>query len=227
MFRPPVFKASTALTRALWGGTLAVLSQAVFAGDSPVGHYRIKDGPDVASELILRGDGKFQYFLSAGSLDEQAQGVWKVEREKLKLTTIPTPVPAVFSVGPSSSAKDSRLDVHVTNPAGRGIASVHFTLGFDKGKAINGYTQDYGWRMGEEEKRTPRWIELSVPIFNLRSDRFPVDLTKGNRLTFILTPNDLGTIDFKDVRIDVEPGRLIVHRGGALITYEETQKRAH
>jgi len=226
MFHPCVFKAGRALTRALWGGTLAIVSQVAVAGGSPAGHYYIKDGPDVASELILRADGKFQYFLSAGSLDEQAQGAWRVEGDELKLTTIPKPVPAVFSMSPSSSTKDSSLEIHVTNPAGSGIASVHFALGFDTGQPINDYTQDYGWRMDPQEKRTPRWIELSVPIFNLRSNRFPVDLTKGNRLSFILTPNDLGTIDFKDVQIDVEPRRLIVHRGSALITYEASEENA-
>lgn len=220
MFLPSVFKVGRALPKAIWGGTLAVLSQMAGAGDSPAGRYRILDGPDVASELILRADGRFQYFLSAGSLDEQAQGAWKVEGDELKLTTIPKPVPAAFSIGPSSFDKDGRLNVNVTNPAGRGIASVHFTLGFDTGQPINGYTQDYGWSMDRQEQRTPRWIQFAVPIFDLRSNRFPIDLAKGNRLTFILTPNDLGTIDFEDVHIDIEPRRLIVHRGNALITYE-------
>ena len=59
-----------------------------------------------------------------------------------------------------------------------------------------------------------------MPIYNLRSPRFPIDLSKGNALTFVLTPNDLGTIDFNGIQIDIRPHRLIVHRGGALLTYE-------
>ena len=226
MFISSASKARRALPKAIWVGTLAVLSQVAVAGDSPAGRYRIQGGPDVASELILSADGRFQYFLSAGSLDEEAQGAWKVEGDALKLTTIPKPVPAVFSMGPSSFVKDRSLDLHVTNPAGRGLASVHFILGFETGHPITGYTQDYGWSMDPQEKRTPRWIELTVPIFGLRSNRFPIDLAKGNRLTFILTPNDLGTVDFEDVQIDIEPRRLIVHRGDALIRYEASDDSA-
>jgi len=208
------------LTLALWAGTMALTSQVAVAGGGLAGHYRLHDGPDVASELILRPDGKFEYFLIAGSLDEQARGTWQVEGDALRLRTIPKPVPAVFSTGPTSSTKSSGLVLHVTNPSGRGIASVHFILGFDTGQPVKGYTQDYGWSLDEGEKRPPRWIELSVPIYNLRSPRFPVDLSKGNELTFILTPNDLGTIDFNGMQIDIRPRRLIMHRGGALIPYE-------
>jgi hypothetical protein len=221
MLKESVFRAGRSLATVLGAATVALTSQvAVAAGDVVAGHYRLHDGPDVASELVLRPDGRFDYFLAAGSLDEQAKGTWEVDGGSLRLRTIPRPVPAVFSGGPKSWAKDAALVLHVTNPAARGIASVHFTLGFDTGAPVKGYTQDSGWSLDLAEKRAPRWIELSVPIYNLHSPRFPIDLTKGNDLTFILTPNDLGTIDFTGMQIDVQPRRLVMHRNGELITFE-------
>jgi hypothetical protein len=201
---------------------MAMTSQ-VAVETNVAGHYSLHDGPDIASELILRPDGKFEYFLMAGSLDEQSQGTWHVDGDALRLRTTPKPVSAVFAVGPTTSTKDSALVLHVTNPAGGGIASVHFTLGFDTGEPVRGYTQDYGWSLDAAEKRRPSWIDLSVPIYNLRSPRFPIDITKGNELTFILTPNDLGTIDFTDMQIDIQPHRLIMHRDGGLMAFEATE----
>jgi hypothetical protein len=200
-----------------------LFSPPALAADSIAGSYRLHDGPDVASKLTLRPDGKFEYFLMAGSLDEQSQGTWQADGAVLKLTTLPKPKPATFSAGPTSSTKDGPLVLHVTNPAGRGLSSVDFAIGFDTGAPVTGYTQEYGWSLDPAEKRTPRWINLAVSIYNLRSPRFPIDLAKGNELTFILTPNDLGTIDFTGMQVDIQPHRLIIHRDGGLMTFEETE----
>jgi len=57
-------------------------------------------------------------------------------------------------------------------------------------------------------------------MFTPRSQRFALDRTKGNRFSFTLTPNDLGTIDVARVPIDIEPGRPIVHRGTHPLIFE-------
>ena len=214
--------------RAIWvifcAVALALTGQVAVAADSVAGRYRLHDGPDVASELLLRPDGKFEYFLMAGSLDEQSSGTWQVDGGALQLTTTPKPVPAVFTAGAASSAPDAALVLHVTDPAGNGIAAVHFTLGFDSGEPVESYTQDYGWTLDKLEQRTPRWIEFSVPIHNLQSPRFLIDLARGNEQTFVLTPNDLGTVDFTNMQIDIQPRRLIMHRYGALMRFERSDK---
>ena len=66
-------------------------------------------------------------------------------------------------------------------------------------------------------------IVFSVPIYNLTSPRFPLDLTKGNEQTFILTPNNLGTIDVTGMQVDIQPHRLILHRDGRLMAFEESE----
>ena len=218
-----VFLISRSWRPLLWAASIALTGQAALAADSLAGHYRLHEGPDVASELVLKPDGKFEYFLMAGSLDEQSQGTWRADGKSLRLTTLPKPVPAVFSRGPVSSTKDGKLVLHVTNRAGRGIAGVDFAVGFDSGAPATGYTQEYGWTLDERERRVPRWIVLGLPIYKLESPRFPIDLSAGNELTFILTPNDLGTIDFTGMQIDIEPHRLVMHRNGALVPFDETQ----
>ena len=189
------------------------------------GTYRAAAGPDVASELVLKPDGRFTYFFAAGALDEQARGKWQADGKFLRLTTIPTPVAPLFSAALSSMSADAPLALLVTGPKDGGIAGVDLRIGFDHGEDLEGYTQEYGWRLPEEETRIPRWVEFEVPMYQLRSQRFPIDVRKGNKLSFVLTPNDMGTINFTGAQIDIEPGRLVLHRGDTSLVFEASDRK--
>ena len=57
----------------------ALIAAPAAAQDSPfVGEYRLAEGPDVGGGLLIRNDGRFQYMLAAGALDEQAEGRWEM-----------------------------------------------------------------------------------------------------------------------------------------------------
>lgn len=200
-----MFKAGIIMT------CLAATSPAHEAG--PVGTYRVH-ATDVASELALHPDGTFTYFLSAGSLDEHAEGRWRVDGPLIRLETVPKPVPATFSVGVVKRTMNHRLEIHVVGPNGSGIAAVDVEVTFDAGDPVTGYTQDYGWTLSDGEARIPHAVQLSVPIHGLRSQRFPIDISAGNDLTFVLTPNDLGTLDMADITLEPRPGQLVMRRNG-------------
>jgi hypothetical protein len=203
---------------------LAVGSAATGRERSPAGVYRLVGEQDVASGLALRTDGRFDYFLIAGALDEQAKGRWSEAGGVVTLTTEPKPVPPAFSQAPSSVTGTAALAVKVSWPDGRGIALVDLRIGFDEGEPLYGYTQEDGWALPAEEKRTPRWIELKVPMHDFTSPRFAIDLASGNALGFTLTPNDLGTLDFDGVRIEAQEDALIVERGGARLRYQRERE---
>lgn len=197
---------------------LAAASSPTKAED-PAGHYRLADGPDVASELVIKPDGHFQYFLMAGALDEHAEGHWERSGETIQLFTDPRPIPAVFSGDASATREDAKLSLLVAWPNGRGIAGIDFRIGFASGEPVTGYTQDYGWSMPPDETRSPLWIELVEPIHGVVSPRFQIDLAKGHALHFTLTPNDIEVFDFQGTRLEVSPGQLIMHRGGGELRY--------
>ncbi len=197
---------------------------AAAAERDPAGTYRLVGEQDVASGLRLQPGGRFQYFLSAGALDEQAEGRWKVAGRTVILTTEPKPVPPVFQAGPSAKTGAAPLSVKVSSPAGRGIAGVDLRIGFDEGAPVENYTQEDGWSLPAGEKRAPRWIELKVPMHDLTSPRFPIDLAAGNALAFTLVPNDLGVLDFTGVKVELADKALIVHRGGARLRYEAVRE---
>lgn len=194
------------------------------APPSPAGSYRLVGEPDVASGLVLWPDGRFEYFLSAGALDEHSEGRWSAGADGVvTMVTEPKPVPPVFAPSPPLKGEGAALEVGVTSPEGRGIAGVDLRIGFDVGAPIEAYTQEDGWALPEEEKRKPRWIELAVPMHGLRSPRFPIDLSAGNLLTFTLDPNDLGVVDFAGTKAETAGKALILHRGGARLRYERVR----
>ncbi|HYD37046.1 MAG TPA: hypothetical protein VEA60_05500 [Allosphingosinicella sp.] len=211
---------------------LLLLSLSLAPGDavaakarSPAGDYRLVGEQDVASGIRLTPDGRFRYFLIAGALDEQAEGRWSLAGRSIVLVTEPKPRPPKFRRGESRRTGEAALTVKVASPDGRGIAGIDLRLGFDEGEPILAYTQEDGWSLPAGESRTPRWIELAVPMHGLASPRFPIDLAAGNALDFTLIPNDLGVLDFEGVTVTVERMALIVERGGGRLRYERVGER--
>jgi hypothetical protein len=193
---------------------LSLLLAAASPAQDLAGRYRLEGGPDVASELILYPDGRFEYGLSAGALDEGAAGTWKAEGGRIRLTTIPKPVPPRFVALAASGDPAAPLVVKVVSPRDEGIAGVDFRIGFTDGSTFANYTQEYGWSADEGDRRRPAWIELSVPMHGLVSPRFTLDAAKGSVFVFRLIPNDLGMVDFEGQPLDAGPGRLVMHRNG-------------
>jgi hypothetical protein len=199
---------------------VAALLLAATAAPSPAGHYRLRGVQDAASELVLRADGRFDYALAYGALDEEATGRWRRAGNHVLLTTLPKPVPPAFTPGKAAHNADAPFALHVTSPDGHGIPGIDFRIEFDSGEPLEDYiNNDEGWSLSAAETRRPVAVTLSVPIYALASPRFPIDLAKANDLTFILTPNDMGRIDFEQFPLDIAPGKLVMHRGGAALDY--------
>jgi len=211
----------------LWAGGLLLFALAGTSqakGPGPAGHYRLTGEHDVVSELLIKPDGRFSYALIAGALDEQAEGRWRQEGDAIFLTTEPKPVPAAFSAGNATRTDAAPLTVRVVWPNGRGVAGTDLRIGFAEGNPLDDYTQEDGWALPAEELRTPIWVELSLRMFGLPASRFPIDVKAANALTFLLTPNDLGTFDFEAMRADIAPGRLVLHRGEGRLVYLRVRK---
>lgn len=181
---------------------------------SPVGTYRLQGGPDTASEIRLNGDGRFGFWLMEGAVDLHAEGRWTAQGRQLHLVNLPKPVPPAFNAAGAAHTSEASLRVNVTSPDGHSVALIDLHVGFDSGDPVEGYTQEDGWSLPAEETRTPRWVELGLEMYGVGFTRFPVDAAKANALTFVLTPNGLGTMDFSDIEVEAVPGALLLRRAG-------------
>jgi hypothetical protein len=187
-------------------------------GPSLVGHYEI-DAIEQAGELLLTPDGRFQYAFTTGALDEHAAGRWEHVGEATCLTTEPKPVPPAFTKAAAVTDPDAPT-LLVTLPNGRGIAGVDFVIGFDSGDPVSDYTQYDGWTLPEDETRVPRWIQLNEPIYDIASPRFELEAADHGKLRIMLTPNDVGTVDFEQACLERTGDGVLLHRPEGDMTFK-------
>jgi hypothetical protein len=207
----------------LLAGCLAALvlaSGTMAEARSPyAGRYRVAEGPDVAGGLELGADGRFRYFLSAGALDQRAEGIWTEAGGDIRLTTDPRPVPPSFARGPDATPEDGKdlSTLHVRLADGRDLAGIDFRLGLTSGVGMAGYTQAEGWSFEEAEakpdERRIAWVELVEPIYDVVSPRFVIDPPAAGGLVFVLTPNDIEVVDFRNDRFEKRSDDFVLHLG--------------
>jgi hypothetical protein len=184
---------------------------------SPAGGYRLVGSPDTASAIILQDDGRFDFVLAEGALDLSASGRWTSEGGRVLLTPMPKPVPPEFSLAGIARRRDAGLAIKVVAPGGRGLAGVDFRIALADGSTITGYTQEDGW--SSPDRRHPLTIQLAIPMFDLASPPFRVDGAAGNAFTFLLTPNDIGRVDFQAAPLEIGSDRLVLRRDGRELVY--------
>ncbi|MGN6690748.1 MAG: hypothetical protein ACTHJU_07390 [Sphingopyxis sp.] len=191
----------------------ALVAAPATAQDSPfVGEYSLAEGPDVGGGLLIRNDGRFQYMLAAGALDERAEGRWEARGDTICLTTNPKPVAPVMKKGPLVEVDGAVPTLLVTWPNGRGIPGVDFVIGFDSGDPVEGYTRYDGWTMPEGDKRTPRWVEVREPIYGITAPRYELAGTDNGKLRVIIEPHDMGVVDFEGACAERTERGLTLHR---------------
>lgn len=196
-------------------GLAVVCSTAAEARSPYAGRYRIANGPDTAGGLDLGADGRFRYVLIEGALDEHAEGSWTETAGDIRLTTDPKPVPPSFARGPDAKSDGGAgaPAIHVRLADGRDLAGVDFRLGLTGGSSVAGYTQAEGWSFADAQPRRIAWVELVEPIYGVVSPRFTIDPPVAGALVFVLTPNDIGTVDFQNAQLEKRSDDFVLHRG--------------
>lgn len=205
----------------LLGALCLAKAAAAEPGASPVGHYRVTGVHELASELELTADGRFEWALIYGALDEHAAGKWKRDGNRILITTDQPVVPVIFTA--TSAVKDAAavLRIKVSGPGGDGLAGVDIVIEFDTGEPATGYTQSYGYSFTLTPGRRVTAIRLGLPAYGVDFTRFAVDPGKANDLGFRFTPNDFGTRDFRAEPLAIQPdGALLLSLGSSALRYE-------
>ena len=194
---------------------LAALTGPIANAQTPalVGDYRLAEGPDVGGGLRIAADGSFEYGLAAGALDEFSSGRWEAEGDRIGLITDPKPIAPTFEKTEPIEVDGAVPTILATWPNGKGIAGIDFVIGFDSGDPVEDYTQSDGWMLPEDEKRVPRWVEISEPIHGITAPRFDLDDADQGRLHVQLIPNDLGRVDLSGACLEARDDAVaILHR---------------
>ncbi|ARS28012.1 hypothetical protein [Sphingomonas sp. KC8] len=204
-----------------------LLAQATVGGTVPAdmaavaGRY---DGSrmEMGAELELAPDGRFQYALAYGALDEVATGRWRVADGAVILDSDPVRAPAYRFID-RGTEKSGRIVARLIVPKGMEPQYFSFVLlragdrPIERQVGYGGNTE-----LAYDPAYPPTEIRLMLPIYDLISPAFPLDLAKaGRRIEVAFTPNDLGRVAFADTHLPIVKDGLRFERFGATILFRK------
>jgi hypothetical protein len=180
---------------------LAVLPLlAIVAAAGPVsveGTYGLVGVREAAGGLELGADGRFRYGFTYGALDEQAEGRWRLDGNRVLLTTDPAPRPPDWSLVAAEPGDPGQFALLLEGPGGRPIPNIEVEVRMTDGSVEKG-TTSADWLEAELDGRVPVAVSFHVPVYEISSSAFPIDVAKARRYRFRLDPRDLGVRDFRD-----------------------------
>ena len=175
----------------------------VGAGPASItGEYRLVGMREAAGGLELGADGRFRYGFSYGALDEQAEGRWRREGNRILLTTDPPPSPPAWSLVVAEPGEPKLFALILEGPNGRPIPNSAVEVRMQDGSIEEGSTQPE-WLEADLDGKQPVAVTFRIPVFDVASPSFPVDVTKARRYRFRLDPKDLGVRDFRDWPLEI------------------------
>lgn len=180
----------------------SALLLAAAAPSSVVGVYQLSGVREAAGGLELTADGRFSYGLSYGALDEAAQGKWRQDGNRILLTTDPKPRPATWELVNSEAGDPKVFALILENPKGQPIPNFTVIVRMNDGSEERGQTINE-WLEADLDTRMPVSVQFEVPVFDLTSPLFAVDLGKAHRYRYRFDPADTGTRDFQDWPLEI------------------------
>lgn len=188
-------------------------AQSPLAGDYDGGQM------EMAARLRLLPDGRFQFALSYGALDEVAKGRW-VERDgRVLLTTEPTPRPPRFAVVSDTPSKDGRVYASLADPELLQGSPLTLAITYEGAERPVFVEADESGLVPLDPARKALAIVPDLPVFPIPLAAHPL-APGGHRIVFRFEPNDLGVAAFVDEPLERDGGDLLMRRHDRLIRFE-------
>jgi hypothetical protein len=178
---------------------------------------------EIAAGLELRPDGRFNYALSYGALDEQATGRWTVSGDRVVLTSNPVVAPRLFLLS-RGRGPEGILQVSLDVP--KGVSRQYFDAMITDG---NGQTQkvqlsEEGLSLPFGRAVPPTAVRLVLQIFRVASEPVRLDPSSGYAVQFRFEPNDIGKVDFRAEPLRMVNGELVLDRHGRTLRFRRTRQ---
>jgi hypothetical protein len=219
-------RSSRAAIAALAGLSLSAVAIPAFGGAGQtapessaqlVGTY---DGHqmEMAVGLELRADGRFDYGLSYGALDESASGTWRVDEGRVLLTSDPV-TPPRFAFLDQQPVSDGKTYLTLDLPDGWSRQVFDAEIGLADGRFVGGQLSDDADTIPLGPGDRPVSLRLGMAVYQLRSDAFRLDGTAASRIHVRFDANDLGKVAFAKTPLRIDNGNLLLDRYGRSIVF--------
>ena len=205
-----------------WAPLALLVSQPLLAQDHPTDLVGTYDGgqTEVGSELRLEANGRYQYYLSYGALDEMSQGTWAADAGGLILTSDPVK-PPVLELLDAKTGKRKELVVSLDVPKGMDAQYFSaFALQPDGTIAEVQFPADGPLRIPLAPGKAPSKIAVALSVYQLASQ--PYDLSSGKHARhFRFLQNDLGKVAFDHHRLTRDGDAFVLQRLDLTLRYRK------
>ena len=174
---------------------------------------------EMAVGLKLRADGRFDYGLSYGALDESATGTWRVQGDSVLLTSDPV-TPPVFVMLEQRPASDGKTHLVLDVPQGWTRQYFDAEVGLADGRVVGGQLSDDSDAIPLAAGDRPVSLRLALGVYEIRSDAFHLDGTPASRIHVRFEQNDLGKVAFAKTPLRIDNGNLLLERYGRSIVFK-------
>ncbi|MDB5707076.1 MAG: hypothetical protein JWN66_4192 [Sphingomonas bacterium] len=173
---------------------------------------------EMGAELHLLADGRFEYGVAYGALDEAGQGSWRVEGDRVLLTSDPVTPPRFVFTG-QKPAPSGTVRFSLEAPQGVSLQYFDAVVLLAHGGSKGGQLSDDGLSLPLDPADPPVSARMFFPMYQLKSDAAPIDPAKGYWLSFRFEPNDIGKADFRGTALTIDHGDLLLDRFGRTIRF--------
>ena len=201
---------------------LATLAAAPAAAASLVGVY---DGGqmEIAAALELKSDGRFNYALSYGALDEEATGKWQVSGERVLLTSDPVTPPRYTIVSQQPGpAGVLRIIIDFKDPYDQQQFSALIAKSDGAVEDVQLGIDGLSWPFAAGA--APTSVRLLLDVFQIVSEPLPLGPGPGYLIHYNFEPNDFGKVAFNATSLAVVNGELVLERHGRTLKFRRAKR---
>jgi hypothetical protein len=204
--------AGRAVLRSIAGLGFALLACPSLAADAPEDLPGTYNGSqmEVGTELRLDPDGRYQYYLAYGALDETSEGTWTADGDAIVLTSDPFKAPA-FELVRTRPGKGAMLDVTLDVPKGLDLQFFSALLVMPDRSATEASFDGGALHIPVAGANHPTQFVLGLEIYDVRSDLY--DIPPNTRaMHFRFVPNELGKVAFDHQRLTRDGDAFVLER---------------
>ena len=177
---------------------------------------------EMAAGLELQADGRFDYGLSYGALDETAIGTWSVDGDHVLLTSDPV-IPPKFVLLEQIPAADRKTHLVLDLPKGWTRQYFDAEIGLADGRVVGGQLSDGSDAIPLAPGDRPVSLRLALGVYDLRSDAFRLNGTVASTIRIRFEQNDLGKVAFAKTPLRIDNGNLLLERYGRAIIFRRVR----
>jgi hypothetical protein len=175
---------------------VAILFTAFSSGADLPGEYQL-NMPEVASGLVLRKDGTFEYAFIYGAADYQSSGTWRSEGGAVILQSAGKQEPP-FAIVSQRKAAGTGMRVRVQAPNGQGVAHIDIAVE-SGGKSVTATTDQSGWAVMPAALGAKR-VNLHVPVYDKGAGPYHIN-ADCNEAIFQINGEAITTVRFQNERL--------------------------